>query len=74
MRTKVIYSFVADIYRGEGEITEYTKTLSAPSGMFTSLAEIQAYIEECERKRLDLDNDEVWSKAYMYLNMFRLNS
>ena len=65
MRTKVIYSFVADVYRGEGEITEYTKTLSAPSGMFTSLAEIQVYIEECEQKRLDLDNDEVWSKAYM---------
>ena len=31
--------------------------------MFTSLEEIQAYIEECEQKRLDLDNEEVWSKA-----------
>ena len=33
--------------------------------MFTSLKEIQAFIEECEQKRLDLDNEEVWSKAYL---------
>ena len=33
--------------------------------MFTSMEEIQAYIEECEQKRLDLDNKEVWSKAYL---------
>ena len=33
--------------------------------MFTSLKEIQAYIEECEQKWLDLDNEEVWSKAYL---------
>ena len=33
--------------------------------MFTSLKEIQAYIEECEQKRLDLDNEEVWSKTYL---------
>ena len=33
--------------------------------MFTSLKEIQAYIEEWEQKRLDLNNEEVWSKAYL---------
>ena len=33
--------------------------------MFTSLKEIQAYIEECEKKLLDLDNEEVWSKAFL---------
>ena len=33
--------------------------------MFTSLEEIQAYIEECEQKQLDLENEEVWSKAYL---------
>ena len=33
--------------------------------MCTSLAEIQVYIEECEQKRLDLENVEVWSKAYL---------
>ena len=33
--------------------------------MFASLEKIQAYIEECERKRLDLDNEEVWSKVYL---------
>ena len=26
--------------------------------MFTSLEEIQAYIEECEQKRFDLHNEE----------------
>ena len=33
--------------------------------MFTSIEEIQSYIKECERKRLDLENVEVWSKAYL---------
>ena len=33
--------------------------------MFTSLEKIQAYIEECEQKRSDLENVEVWSKAYL---------
>ena len=33
--------------------------------MFTILEEIQAYIWECEQKRLDLENEEVWLKAYL---------
>ena len=33
--------------------------------MFKSLKEIQAYIEECQQKRLALDNEEIWSKAYL---------
>ena len=53
------------IYRGAGEIKPYSKTLDSSPGMFTSLKEIQAFIEECEQKRLDLDNEEVWSKAYL---------
>ena len=65
MRTKVVYSFEADIYRGAEDIVDYAKTLSSPPGMFTSLQEIREYIEECEQKRLDLDNEEVWSKAYL---------
>ena len=65
MMVKVIYSFKSMIYRGGGEIKPYSKTLNSSSGMFTSLKEIQAYIEECEQKRLDLDNKEVWSKAYL---------
>ena len=59
MRTKVIYSFKSEIHRGPGEIKDYNKTLTSPPGIFTSLREIQAYIEECEQKRLDLDNEEV---------------
>ena len=50
MRTKVICSFKSEIYRGAGEIAVYSKTLTSPPGMFTSLEEIQAYIEECEQK------------------------
>ena len=65
MRVKVIYSFTSVIYWDGGQIQPYSKTLDSSPGMFTSLKEIQAYIEECEQKRLDLDNEEVWSKAYL---------
>ena len=65
MRVKVIYSFKSEGHRGVGDIVLYSKTLNSRPGMFTSLREIQAYIEECEQKRLDLDNEEVWSKAYL---------
>ena len=54
-----------EIHRGGGEVVAYSKTLTSPPGMFTNLEEIQAYIEECEQKQLDLDNEEVWSKAYL---------
>ena len=52
------------IYRGKGEIKDYSKTLDSAPGMFTSLKEFQEYIEACEQILLDLDNKEVWSKAY----------
>ena len=64
MRTKGIYSFKLQIHRGADEIVDYSKTLTTLPGMFTSLEEIQTYIEELEQKRLDLDNKEVWSKAF----------
>ena len=31
--------------------------------MFTSLEEVKLYIEECEQKRYDLENVELWSKV-----------
>ena len=65
MRTRLIYSFKSEIHRGAGEIVDYSKTLTSLSGMFTSLEEIQICIEECEQKRLDLQNVEVWSRAYL---------
>ena len=58
MKAKVVYSFKSDIHRGGGEIMDYNKTLISPPGMFTSLKEIQTYVEECEQKRSDLDNEE----------------
>ena len=64
MRTKVVYSFACEIHRGAGDIVDYHKTLSG-EGMFTSMKEIRDYIANCEQKRLDLENGEVWSKAYL---------
>ena len=64
MRTKVVYSFKCWIYRGSGEVALYHKTKSS-NGTFSSLSDITAFIEECERKRLDLDDNEFWSKAYL---------
>ena len=65
LMTKVIYSFKSEIHRGAGKIVRYHKTLTSPPGAFTSLGDIQAYIDECEQKWLNLDNEEVWSKAYL---------
>ena len=64
-RTKVIHAFSCVIYRGKGEIIEYSKTFKAPSGTFSSLADIKEYIRQCEQKRLDLEDAETWSKAYL---------
>ena len=65
IRVKVIYSFKSVIYQGGGKIQPHSKTLDSSPGMFTGLKEIQAYIEQCEQKRLDLDNEEVSPKAYL---------
>ena len=65
MKKKVVYSFKSEIRRGAGEIKDYNKTLNSRPGMFKSLKEIQAYIEECEQKWLDLDNKEISSKTYL---------
>ena len=65
MRVKLIYSIKSVIYGGAGEIRSYSKALDSLAGMFTNLNEIQAFIEECEQKRLDLNNEELWSKAYL---------
>ena len=56
MRTKVIYSFKSEIHGRAVEIVDYSKLLTSPPGMFTSLEEIQGYIKEYEQKGLDLDN------------------
>ena len=53
------------IYRGQGEVVEYSKTFKTPPGTFSSLSEIKEYIQQCEQKRLDLEDSETWSKAYL---------
>ena len=65
MRTKVVHAFSCVIYRGQGEKIEYTKTFKTPSGTFSSFADIKEYIHQCEQKRLDLEDAETWSKAYL---------
>ena len=64
-RTKVIHAFSCVIYRGQGEIIEYSKSFKAPPGTFSSLDDIKEYIRQCEQKRLDLEDAETWSKAYL---------
>ena len=64
-RTKVIHAFSCVIYRGQGEIIEYSKTFKAPPGTFSSLDDIKEYIRQCEQKRLDLEDAETWSKDYL---------
>ena len=50
--------------RGGGEVAEYYK-MKGSVGTLSSLSDIKEFIEECERKRLDLDDNEFWSKAYL---------
>ena len=64
-RAKVIHAFSCVIYRGQGEIIEYSKTFKAPPGTFSSFDDIKEYIRQCEQKRLDLEDAETWSKAYL---------
>ena len=59
----MIYSFSCRIYQGS-QVVEYHKTLQA-NGTFTSLRAIEEYIRHSELRRLDLDDVEVWSKAYL---------
>ena len=59
MRKKIIYLLKSDI----DQVVFYSKTLTLPPGMFVSLEEIQACIEECKQKRSHLRSTEVCSKA-----------
>ena len=64
MRVVVVYSFSCDIYQGDGGVTRYHKTKST-EGSLSSLADIEAFIQQCEMKRLDIEDVEFWSKAYV---------
>ena len=64
MRTKVIYSFECEVHRGGGVVGKHYKTKGS-LGTLTSLQEIKDFIDECETKRLDLEDNEFWGKAYL---------
>ena len=64
MRMRVIYSFSCTIYRGWNQVVQYHRTLS-PNVTFTSLSQIEEYIKQCKLSPLNLDNEEVSSKAYL---------
>ena len=62
IRTKVVYSFEAE--SPGGDIIVYGRTKSS-TGTLTSLQEIEDFIEQCEMKRLDLEDNDFWGKAYL---------
>ena len=64
MRTKIVYSFKCEIHRGGGDVVDYAKVKSS-NGTLTSIEEIRDFIEQCEMKRLDLEDVEFWGKAYL---------
>ena len=64
MRTKVVYSFECEIHQGGGEVGKYYKTKSSTRTL-TSIWEMQDFIDQCEIKRLDLEDNEFWGKAYL---------
>ena len=49
MRTRVTYSFKSEIHRGAGEIVPYNKTLTSPSGMFTSLRRFKHILKKVSK-------------------------
>ena len=61
MRTIVVYKFACLIYRLDGQTSNYSKTFKSKN--ITSLSELEKYLEECETRRLDLDDVEIWSKV-----------
>ena len=65
MRTKVISLLKLEIHWDAHEIVDNSKTLTSPTGTFTSLKEFQTYIKKYEQKQLDLVNAEVWSITYL---------
>ena len=64
MRTKVVYSFECEIHQGGGEIGKHSKTKRS-TGTLTSSREIEDFIDQCEIKRLDLEDNEFLGKAYL---------
>ena len=45
-------------------MTKYHKSKST-RGSLSSLADIEAFVEQCEMQRLDIEDAEFWSKAYL---------
>ena len=64
MQTRVVYSFSCSIYWGQNQVVQYHRTLS-PNGTFMSLSQIEEYVKQCELLHLNLDNEGVWSRAYL---------
>ena len=64
VRMRVIYSFSCSIYQRWNQVVQYYGTLF-PNGTFTSLSQIQECIKQCELRRLNLEDEGVWSKAYL---------
>ena len=64
MRTKIIVSFESWIERLNGELVKYCKTLpTCPTCAIVK--EMRDYLSKWEKKRLDLDDTDVWSGGYL---------
>ena len=61
---RVTYSFSCFVYGGRNQIVEYHRKLPA-NETFTSLSQIEKYIRQCELWHLNLEDEGVWSKAYL---------
>ena len=66
MQKKVVYSFECEVHQGGGEVGKHFKTKNS-TGTSTCIREIQDFIDQCEIKRLDLEDNEFWGKAYIPL-------
>ena len=65
IKSKLIYSFKSEVPCGAVKIVDYNKKLTSPPSIFSNAEDFQAYIEECVKKLLDLENAGVWSKPYL---------
>ena len=56
IKSKLIYSFKSEVHCGAAKIVDYNKKLTSPPSIFSNAEDFQAYIEECVKKLLDLEN------------------
>ena len=59
---KIVFSFSSTIYRG-GEVIPYHKTVKTYAP-FDNLKDVKDYIKQCDERRLNYEDEEVWGRGY----------